>query len=169
MQGSALTLDKKAGNAFDTASLLIALLRASGIPARYAYGTIQVPIAQAMNWAGGFTHPDAAQTFLATGGIPNNALTSGGVTKYLQMEHVWVEAFVDFYPSRGAKNLAPDTWVPMDASYKQYAYTEGLDLAAGVPFDAQDFLTAAQDGATVNEQEGRRGRLLPRGGASGRK
>jgi hypothetical protein len=154
VQGSALTLDKKAGNAFDTSSLLMALLRASNIPARYVYGTIQVPIAQAMNWAGGFTSPDAAQTFLATGGIPNNALTSGGATKYIRMEHIWVEAFVDFYPSRGAKNIAPDTWVPMDASYKQYTYTDGMDLQAGVPFDASDFLTAAQQGATVNEQEG---------------
>jgi hypothetical protein len=154
VQGSALTLDKKAGNAFDTSSLLMALLRASGIPARYVYGTIQVPIAQAMNWAGGFTTPDAAQTFLATGGIPNNALTSGGATKYIRMEHIWVEAFVDFYPSRGAKNLAPDTWVPMDASFKQYTYSDGMDLQAGVPFDANDFLTAAQQGATVNEQEG---------------
>jgi hypothetical protein len=154
VQGSALTLDKKAGNAFDTSSLLMALLRASNIPARYVYGTIQVPIAQAMNWAGGFTSPDAAQTFLATGGIPNNALTSGGATKYIRMEHVWVEAFVDFYPSRGAKNIAPDTWVPMDASFKQYTYTDGMDLQAGVPFDANDFLTAAQQGATVNEQEG---------------
>lgn len=154
VQGSQLTLDKKAGNAFDTASLLIALLRAANVPARYAYGTIQVPIAQAMNWAGGFTHPDAAQTFLATGGIPNNAFTSGGVTKFIQMEHIWVEAFVDFYPSRGARNLAPDTWVPMDAAYKPYTYTDGLDVQGEVPFDADGFLTAAQSGATVNEQEG---------------
>lgn len=154
VQGSQLTLDKKAGNAFDTSSLLIALLRAANIAARYAYGTIQVPIDQAMNWAGGFTHPDAVQTFLATGGIPNNAVVSGGTAVALRLEHVWVEAFVDVYPSRGAKNIAPDAWVAMDPSYKQYAYSDGMDLKAGVPFDADGFLTAAQDGATVNEQEG---------------
>jgi transglutaminase-like putative cysteine protease len=154
VQGSALTLDKKAGNAFDIASLLIALYRAAGTPARYAYGTVQIPAPDLMNWAGGFTVADAAQTFISTGGIPNAGLTSGGQTVAIRMEHVWVEAFVDFYPSQGARNIKPDRWVPVDASFKQYAYTDGLNLQSGVPFNAEDFLTAAQDGATVNEAEG---------------
>ncbi|MFA7240496.1 MAG: transglutaminase domain-containing protein [Sulfuricellaceae bacterium] len=41
IQGSEMTFQAKRGNAFDTASLEIALLRAAGIPARYVYGTIQ--------------------------------------------------------------------------------------------------------------------------------
>ena len=32
----------------DTASLLIALLRAAGIPARYVYGSVEVPAEQMM-------------------------------------------------------------------------------------------------------------------------
>ncbi|TGN99815.1 hypothetical protein PN36_33305 [Candidatus Thiomargarita nelsonii] len=47
IQGSQMTLETKSGNAFDTASLLIALLRTSGIHARYAYGTVRIPINQA--------------------------------------------------------------------------------------------------------------------------
>jgi transglutaminase-like putative cysteine protease len=47
IQGAAMTLSTRRGNAFDTASLEIALLRAAHIPARYAYGTIEVPVAQA--------------------------------------------------------------------------------------------------------------------------
>ncbi|NWG38410.1 MAG: transglutaminase domain-containing protein, partial [Hydrogenophilaceae bacterium] len=46
IQGAELTLQSKRGNAFDTASLEIALLRAAGIPARYAYGTVQLPADQ---------------------------------------------------------------------------------------------------------------------------
>jgi len=49
VQGAADTLDKKSGNAFDTASLLIALLRSAGIPARYVYGTVELPVAAVQN------------------------------------------------------------------------------------------------------------------------
>ncbi|MCA2997467.1 MAG: hypothetical protein ING75_02580, partial [Rhodocyclaceae bacterium] len=37
---------------------------------------------------------------------------------------------------------------------KQMAYTAGMDLKSGVPFDANAFMTAAQQGATVNQSEG---------------
>ncbi|MGH8541862.1 MAG: transglutaminase-like domain-containing protein [Stenotrophobium sp.] len=154
IQGSQLTLDKKQGNAFDTSSLLIALLRASNIPSRYVYGTIEIPAAQVNNWVGGTTNPDATQQLLGQGGIPNSGLTSGGQTVAIRMEQVWVEAWVDAYPSRGAKNTSPNAWMPMDASYKQYTYTQGMNLQQAVPFDAQGFVTSAQQGATVDATNG---------------
>ena len=61
IQGADMTLQTKRGNSFDTASLLIGLLRAANIPARYVYGTIQIPADKAMNWVGGVTKPEAAQ------------------------------------------------------------------------------------------------------------
>lgn len=42
----------------------------------------------------------------------------------------------------------------MDASFKQYSYTQGMDLKTAVPLDANALLNAAQSGATVNAQEG---------------
>src|SRR5581483_2453069 len=51
-QDADVTLGSQRGNAFDIASLLIALLRASGIPARYVHGTIEVPADKFKNWAG---------------------------------------------------------------------------------------------------------------------
>ena len=128
IQGSDMTLQSKRGNAFDTASLLIAMYRAAGIPARYVYGTIEVPADKMMNWVGGVTKPEAAQSLLGQGGIPNIGITSGGVIKTIRMEHVWVESYVDYTPSRGAINKSPNTWVPLDASFKQYAYTQGKFL-----------------------------------------
>ena len=46
LRGARGTLWSMAGNALDQASLLIALLRVSGIPAQYAQGTITDPLAQ---------------------------------------------------------------------------------------------------------------------------
>ena len=154
IQGSEVTLQTKHGNAFDTSSLLIALLRASGIPARYVYGTVQVPVGQAMNWVGGVSSPDAAADLLSQGGVPNYEVVSGGQVTALRLEHVWVEAWVDFYPSRGARNLIGDTWVPMDASFKQYTYTAGMSIPSNVPFDSQSLLAQIDTTATVNESEG---------------
>jgi hypothetical protein len=70
----AMALAKKSGNAFDTASLLIALLRSVGIESRYVYGTVDIPAEQLMNWVGDAKTPDAAQQILEQGGIPNTAL-----------------------------------------------------------------------------------------------
>ena len=78
IQGAQQTLELKQGNAMDTASLLIALLRASEIPARYAYGTVIIPAEKVMNWVGGAENPEAAQTILGMGGIPTTAIVQGG-------------------------------------------------------------------------------------------
>ena len=154
VQGSQVTLDKKRGNAFDTSSLLIALLRAAGIPARYVYGTIRISAEQAKNWTGGTSTIEAAQQLFGQGGVPNVGLISGGQVSSLKLEHVWVEAYVDYIPSRGAINKTPNTWVPLDASYKQFDYQAGMDLKTAVPLDTQALLAAVQQGATVNTQEG---------------
>ncbi|MFZ6736070.1 transglutaminase-like domain-containing protein [Undibacterium sp. Ji42W] len=154
IQGSELTLQNKRGNAFDTASLLIALYRSAGIPARYVYGTIDVPADRVMNWVGGVTKIEAAQSLLGQGGIPNTGLINGGQISAIRMEHVWVEAFVDYTPSRGAVNKNPNTWVPMDASFKQYEFTAGMDIKNKVPVNSQDLLAQIQQGATVNEAGG---------------
>lgn len=154
LQDADATLASQRGNAFAISSLLIALLRAAGIQARYAYGVIEVPIAQAQNWVGGTTNPGAALSVLYQGGIPNAGVVEGGRISAVRMEHIWVEAYVDFVPSRGAKNVAPDTWVSLDASYKQYDYTAGYGLAQNVPFDAEGLINDLQASATSNATEG---------------
>lgn len=154
IQGAQYTLETGKGNAVDTASLLIALLRAAGIPARYAYGTVEVPVDNVMNWVGGVTAPEAAQSLLGQGGIPNVALIQGGAIKSIRLEHTWVEAWVDFEPSRGLKNREGDRWIPMDASFKQYEFTQDMNLTKAVPFDAEGLVTQIEQNATVNEEQG---------------
>lgn len=156
IQGANHTLLTKQGNAMDIASLLIALLRASGIHARYVTGTIELPIEKVMNWAGDFSDPMAALDFMSSGGIPMKGLVSGGKIVKAQMEHVWVEAWIDYIPSRGAKHFTGkgDTWISLDPSYKQYTYANGIDIKSAVPFDGQAFLNQVKSTATINETAG---------------
>jgi hypothetical protein len=158
------TLAKRRGNAHDIASLTIALLRASDIPARYQYGTIELDAEQMNNWVGGVTVPEAALQLLGQGGIANRGIANAGRIGKVQMEHVWVSAFVNWAPSRGSRQGTPtqhvnpvgphNAWTALDASYKQYSYTAGYDLKTAVPLDANQLLNAAQQGATVNAAEG---------------
>lgn len=154
IQGAAHTLQLGRGNAMDTASLLIALLRAAGVPARYAYGTVEIPIDEVMNWVGGVTDPEAASSLLGQGKIPHDFVTENGVVTAVLLEHTWVEAYVDFEPSRGLFHQTGDNWIPMDAAFKQYVYEPGMNLQDNVPFDAEGLLTTIEQEATINEAEG---------------
>jgi hypothetical protein len=154
IQPADLTLASLRGNAMDIASLTIALLRASKIPARYVHGTVDIPAEAFKNWAGGFTDLNAAMGFAANGGIPVTAVTSAGKISKVRMEHIWVEAALDFIPSRGAKNKAADSWVEMDPSYKQYTYKKGLDAVAISGLDPNQLAQSFTASGTVNEAEG---------------
>jgi transglutaminase-like putative cysteine protease len=154
IQDASHTLSTRQGNAFDIASLMIALLRASGIPARYVHGTIAVPADQFRNWAGGFQSIDAALDFAASGGIPVTAITAGGQIASVRMEHVWVEAAVDFIPSRGAVNKSADSWVALDPSFKQVRVLQGLNVAQISGVDSTQVLNTFLASGTTNQTEG---------------
>jgi transglutaminase-like putative cysteine protease len=153
IKGSQQTLWEKAGNDVDLSSLLISLYRASNIPARYVYGTIEIPIERAMNWVGVKDPYTCAQVF-ASGGIPSKAITSGGKIVAIQLEHCWVEAWVKYTPFEGVEVGAGDTWVPLDPSFKRYEEQEGVDFATELPFNAEAFLEELKDSSTINEEEG---------------
>lgn len=164
IQSAQDTLDKKRGNAIDIASLEIALLRAAGIPARYQFGTVDIPATQAMNWTGSTDNAQAALQLMTQGGIAARGRTQGGQIQTIRFEHAWVQAYVHWTPGRGSRNASPsqhanpnaalNAWVALDASVKQYQYAPGMDLQAAVPLDAQALLDAGKAGATVNEEQG---------------
>jgi len=154
IQNAEHTLSAKRGNAMDIASLTIALLRASKIPARYVHGSIDVSAEKFKNWAGGFDNVTAAANFASSGGIPITGIISGGQINKVRLEHVWVEAAIDYFPSRGAKNKDADSWVAMDPSYKQYTYQQGLDVVQISGIDAEQLAQSFIDSGTVNETEG---------------
>ncbi|MDH4027724.1 MAG: transglutaminase-like domain-containing protein [Nitrospirota bacterium] len=152
IQGTDMCLQTKLCNAFDTSSLLIALLRVSGIHARYVEGTVEIPIEKVMNWLGGFTDPNAALDLIASGGIPVKGLTSGGRIVAARMEHVWVEGWVDYIPYRGAVEGLGDTWIPLDASYKQHGSIGGLDVDSAVPTDFEALLAEVESKSMINTE-----------------
>lgn len=141
-KGAAQTLAEGAGNDFDQASLLIALLRVSNIAAKYSYGTIEIPAEKAMNWVGGVSDPRIAATILATQGIPVKLMLAGGTVKAIQLEHVWVDVWVDYFPSWGARHKlgGEDTWISLDPSFKQSSFKQGMDMYGLMGFNADQFL-----------------------------
>ncbi len=161
-QTAQMTMEVGRGNAMDISSLLIALLRASNIPARYVSGIVEIPEDKYNNWLGNFANADVAIDYGVKAGISTTAVTSGGKITKVRMQHLWVEAAVDYFPSRGAKNRDADSWVSLDASFKQYEYQEGLDVIAISGIDANTLSQQLIDSGTVNETDGFVQNLDPR-------
>jgi hypothetical protein len=97
-----------------------------------------------MNWVGGVETPETALNLLGQGGIPVRGLTQGGRIAFIEIEHVWVEAWVDYIPSRGMKDRGGDSWIPMGASFKQYDFSEGVNLSEQMLFDAEALVAQTQ-------------------------
>ncbi|GAB3390632.1 RHS repeat-associated core domain-containing protein [Lysobacter fragariae] len=150
IQGADLTLRSRQGNATDINSLLVSLLRASGIPARFVYGTVDVPLARAVNWLRARDTADALN-LVQMAGIPSTLMLMNGQPQALRLQHLWVEAFIDFTPSRGAVNRQPDAWIPMDASFKQYTrIANPLDVLGIGQWNTQAAANALGQGAQFN-------------------
>ena len=139
LKGAQQTLLEMSGNDYDLASLLIALLRAANIPARYASGTIELPIERTMSWLG-VKDATVAAEIIASGGIPVKAGMSGGKIASVRLEHVWVEAFVNMYPSFGAKPGPGNAWVSLDPSFKEQELNTSVDISKLVAFNESDYL-----------------------------
>lgn len=102
LRGTRGTLWGEAGNSVDKSSLLIAMLRAAGVPARYRHGTLDTAEAQTVL---GSMFP-AAQG--VAGYVPNGVETADpvndGALIALAQDHWWVEAYL---PGQGWTNLDP--------------------------------------------------------------
>lgn len=114
---------------------------------------MEIPAKKVMNWGGGAQTPEAARAMLGMGSVPSMARVEGGSIKTFRLEHVWAEAWLYYFPCRGRVEKAGDTWIPMDASFKQYDFTEGMNLKEQVLFDVEALADTIQTKAIVNEQE----------------
>ncbi len=142
MQGADYTYQARQGNAFDTASLLISLYRIAGIPARYNYGSVAIPIAQAQNWVGDVEHSESVAALMSQGKIPQRRFARTGAVEEIEFEHVWVQVKID------------NEWIDVDPSFKQYDYKDGIDLRQAVPFDEAAFLNQIEQLGVHNQEEG---------------
>ncbi len=127
-KGAIGTFNQLSGNDYDQASLLVAMLRYKGIPARYVKGTIELPIEQVMEWTG-TQNPEAAVKVLGALGNRTVSIVSGGKVVAVRTEHVWAEAYVPYKSyNRVGVGRGSKIWIPLDPSFKQYTMVEGLDI-----------------------------------------
>ncbi|MBK1707324.1 DUF6531 domain-containing protein, partial [Halochromatium glycolicum] len=145
LKGAQGTLETGAGSATDQSSLLIALLRASNIPARYVRGDVQfqdetVPEAEATvnRWLRTRSYA-ASRSRLSAGQNPTaiQIIDGGGTPVGVRFAHVWVEACVPYAHYRGARWYnAGHRWVPLDPSFETRRFEVGLSTAETFDFDA---------------------------------
>ena len=129
-KGAEGTLAQKSGNDYDQAGLLVALLRANGIPAYYVRGEMLLSPEQAQEWTAA-ADAMAAVSQLAAQGIPVTALTAGGRIAAVRMERVWVKALVPYENYRGAgENNGEKVWIALDPAFKKSVWHTGTDISS---------------------------------------
>jgi len=125
-KGAEETLRQKSGNDSDQATLLTALLRASGFPVRYVRGVIEFfpDLDRAKNLTG-IDDPAKIAEFLQKAGIPFKPVIQGGVIANIQIEHVWVESQIPYANYRGAViDENGKVWLGLDTSIKVKGYQQ---------------------------------------------
>jgi RHS repeat-associated protein len=145
LKGAQGTLHGKAGGPTDQASLLIALLRESNIPARYVRGTAEFSDDRGLRWVGAKTYAAAAKLLSRTSN-PFTILTTDAVGTVVGMAfaHVWVEACVPYANYRGTRTDATGyRWIPLDPSFKDKTYQAGIGHAT--EFDYSGYMAERTD------------------------
>jgi RHS repeat-associated protein len=138
MKGSLGVLQSRRGNATDQSSLLVALLRASNIPARFVRGTVSLDDLQpsdsangrVQRWLGTKSY-SASMAALGYGGVAAGAtVNASGAVQGVNFDHVWVQACVPYAGYRGSKaDSGGYRWLPMDPSIKDHDYQDGLSVS----------------------------------------
>ena len=130
-KGSVETLRQRSGNDYDLASLLIALLRAQGTPARYAEGVVEMDAETAASW---LAVDDAvvAGSILHTRGIEAVRLMADELVG-LRARRIWVEAYT-------ANGAGEPGWIPLDPAFKRHEIRHGTDVADSLDVDAGELL-----------------------------
>ncbi len=119
-KGAGETFDALAGNDKDQASLLIAMLRYLGYPARYVEGTIELDEKQVKNLTGANSIKRGA-TVLASAGVPVSIVYGNNRAQGVSLPHTWVEAYVPYTDYRGAgKSAGKSMWIALDTGISLY-------------------------------------------------
>ncbi len=152
--GAAGTFAARRGNAWDQASLLIALLRAADVPARFATGEVELSASRLREWLGVADTATALDLLRQSGQAPY-ASYAGGQIASVRFQHAWVQAWVDVWPSRGAVHRQGDAWVLLDPAYKLQTRQGGFDLASALGLDANALAAQLTAAATGDWSRGR--------------
>jgi len=139
------------GSDVDIASVLIAMYRSQGIPARYAVGNIRVPANDVANWLT-VKDIDLAVAIMDDQGIQNVALSTD--RQFIDFEHAWVQVQVPYDNYRGVLNngvnctATPTSchWIDLDPSFKlRRFHNQNIDIYGAVNFDYTRYYNAIKD------------------------
>jgi len=149
VKGAELTLLSGAGNDVDQASLLVALFRLSGVPARFVHGVVEIPV-EALANAFGTDSQDEAVEGLRLAGVPHEPVIRGGRVAAVKVERTWVTIKLPYSNYRGTVvDPSGDIWLPLDPAFKTLDHPPVAPLLAELGIDpaqtAADYL--AQDRA----------------------
>ncbi|MFY9487169.1 MAG: transglutaminase domain-containing protein [Solirubrobacterales bacterium] len=135
-KGADQTLAEEAGSDADQASLLVALLRESGIPSRFVKGVVELPAAKAANWLGvdvsSGEELNAVPEILWSGGISTTPVRANGQLTKVRFAHYWVEASVPVDAYRGVDEaVGGKRWLALDPSIVERELTPPVRLGSG--------------------------------------
>ncbi|MGA1875149.1 MAG: transglutaminase-like domain-containing protein [bacterium] len=132
MKGALETLRQRSGNDCDQATLLVALLRASGFPSRYVRGVIEFfPDMEKLKNLTGLEDSRNMAIFFQKAGIPCKPVIAGGEVRNLHIEHIWVESLIPMANFHGALlDEQGKVWLGLDTSIKVKgcSYTSPMDI-----------------------------------------
>ena len=150
-RGPTQTLALGAGNDVDQAALLIALLRASGAPARFVHGTIRLDLDR-LSGLLGLDQAQAISRALTRAGIANEPVVSGGQVAAFRFEHTWVSVHVPYANYRGSVlDMSGSAWMALAPAIKPHEWSNhGPGLTALVP-EGEDFEQRYLDTRAVEE------------------
>ncbi len=129
-KGAEATLRQRAGNDADQSALLVALLRASGVPARFVVGVAERDIEE-LALSIGVTEAQVPRA-LREAGVPAEPVLRGGRVAAMQLEQVWVSARPPYGNYRGAVvDLSGAAWVPLAPASKRVSVTPPTGILRG--------------------------------------
>ncbi|PKM37246.1 MAG: hypothetical protein CVV06_06910, partial [Gammaproteobacteria bacterium HGW-Gammaproteobacteria-10] len=135
------------GSDVDIASVLIAMYRSQGLPARYAVGKVAAPASEVANWLG-VKNIELAASIMDDQGIQHVELITEGDRQTIEFEHVWVQVLLPFDDYRGAAAPVVDCisatdrcrWIDLDPSWKQRRFNpQAIDLYGDMGFTGFDY------------------------------
>ncbi len=169
MKGAEGTLAQGSGNDVDQASLLVALLRASLVPARYVRGVVELPVENVAADLG-LADPTVVPDLLGRAGLAFRPVIRGGRVAAVQVEHTWVAAYVPYTNYRGAVvDFSGRIWVPLAPAFKHFTVTPSTAVLRAMSYPVAQrldaYLSTVQAGSLLDGiRQEVEGYLQPTGG-----
>lgn len=138
------TLWEGRGTSWEQAWLLQDLLVAAGVDARLEWGEVEISPAMLQDLTG-VEDLFRAGDLLTTGGIAVVLQVQAGHVVAARLPHVWVKAWLDYAPNRGATPGTGDTWIRMDPTLKRFDEAYGARVDDAVSFALGPYLQSGTE------------------------